>query len=204
MEQFVTSKVLCGAVCLGLLISGPTNLGCAGKKKNKAIPVPEADRAEINKDIVETSYNAQINNGIRRDRTIYPYHFISNEADLNDLGRDQIDALTSDIVKRPIRVNVPRFENDEELHEARVAVVRNRLVENGITEDRINIHDELSGGPGQVTAVFVGSLNDTEDDKTMWFYDSRNGASNKPGSGGNSNSGNNGNSGGDGQKNYSR
>lgn len=193
----------------GLSLMTAINLGCAGSK-DEQIPVPKVEDDVMNKKVITSSYDAQINAGIRRDRTIYPYHFVTEEADLNDLGRDQIDALTADLTKRPVRVNVPKFDNDEELHEARVAVVRQRLVENGIGEDRIAIQDGLSGGPGLVTAVFVGALNDKGgEEETMWFYDSRNAT--LPGGGGNSGNSGSGNSGsggsgsgGNGSSNYRR
>ena len=146
-------------------------IGCGGPSK-KQEKLARVDDGEQNKRIVESSFAHQISAGVRMDRTIYPYHFLIGEAQLNRLGEEQVDELTQGGAIRSFTVNIPQGNVPAELHKARVDAVRSRLVANGIADERIAVVDQRPGGSGVATSVMMSFLGEKGDD-LMWGYEPR-------------------------------
>jgi hypothetical protein len=102
----------------------------------------------INSQLVNSYNDIAIQNAIVSQHTLFPYHFVKNGAELNELGQRDIAALTSHFMKHPGHLNIRRHNTTADLYEARVNVVHVRLQEAGIDMERISISDNMPGGSG--------------------------------------------------------
>jgi hypothetical protein len=98
--------------------------------------------------MVQMLNNESVDNGILAQHTLYPHHFVVNAARLNELGRRDLGVLARHFVTAPGQVNVRRGAASASLYEARVATVRQRMVEVGVDPERITITSDLPGGSG--------------------------------------------------------
>jgi len=95
------------------------------------------------------SYNdIAIQNAIVTQHTLFPYHFVKNGAELNELGQKDLAALTSHFIKYPGHLNIRKHNTTEDLYDARINMVRERLLVAGIDMERISISDDMPGGSG--------------------------------------------------------
>jgi hypothetical protein len=95
------------------------------------------------------SYNdIAMQNAIISQHTLFPYHFITNGAELNELGRRDLAGLASHFMKNPGHLNIRRGSITTDLYEARINIVQERLLEAGVNRQRISISDGMPGGSG--------------------------------------------------------
>ncbi len=92
--------------------------------------------------------NPQIDNAIIAQRTIYPYHFVRDTAQLNELGERDLRVLAEHFRTATGELNVHQGESDDTLYSARVAAVAEALAMAGVQADRVQIVDGLPGGDG--------------------------------------------------------
>jgi len=102
----------------------------------------------VNKQLINTYNDIAIQNAVVSQHTLFPYHFVNNGAELNELGQKDLAALTSHFIKYPGHLNIRRHNTAEDLYDARVNMVRERLQEAGIASERISISDNMPGGSG--------------------------------------------------------
>jgi len=102
----------------------------------------------INSQLVRSYNDIAMQNAIVSQHTLFPYHFVENGAELNELGQRDLAALTNHFIKYPGHLNIRRHDTAEDLYEARVNVVHKRLVDAGIDMGRISISDDMPGGAG--------------------------------------------------------
>lgn len=102
----------------------------------------------INSQLVRSYNDIAMQNAIVSQHTLFPYHFVTNGAELNELGQRDIAALTSHFIKYPGKLNIRRHNTDADIYEARVKLVHERLQEAGIDMERIRISDNMPGGSG--------------------------------------------------------
>jgi len=102
----------------------------------------------LNSQLVKTYNDIAMQNAIVSQHTLFPYHFVTNGAELNELGRRDLAALTSHFIKHPGHLNIRRHNTPADLYEARINTVRGRLIEAGIDKERISISDDMPGGEG--------------------------------------------------------
>jgi len=147
-------RPLCLVAAVALMTCGCSN--------SKAPPEPETsplpDEPAINEKLVHLPFEQQTAAGAVTDRTIYAHHFIGDSALLNTLGEQRIDALLDVATDRPMKVNVLDTGEPTDLHEARVAAVRERLLASGIEESRLQIVSGPPGGPGIPSGLIVKTL----------------------------------------------
>ncbi len=124
----------CGALLLA---------GCGGKRVHDDAPFGSSGAA-----MVQMLNNESVDNGILAQHTLFPHHFVVNAAKLNELGRRDLGVLARHFVTAPGQVNVRRGTASATLYEARVATVRQRMVEAGVDPERITITSDLPGGSG--------------------------------------------------------
>lgn len=110
-------------------------------QENPAEPV-------VNAKIINTYNDIALENAIISQHTLYPYHFVDNGAELNELGKHDLAVLTRHFVKEAGHLNIRKHDTSAELYEARVESVQRRLKEAGINMDRISISDYMPGGSG--------------------------------------------------------
>ncbi len=134
-----------GVICLaGLLLAG-CNEEQAASKTDKNLDV----------ELVNTLNNLQVENAIITQHTLYPYHFETDGAGLNDLGQRDLAVLAKHFKEHPGVLNVRKGETGAELYTARVAQVQSRLKEAGVDVSRITISDGMPGGPGMPSEALV-------------------------------------------------
>jgi len=102
----------------------------------------------INSQLVNSYNDIAIQNAIVSQHTLFPYHFVKNGAELNELGQKDLAALTSHFINYPGHLNIRRHNTTEDLYDARVNMVRERLQEAGIDMERISVSDDMPGGSG--------------------------------------------------------
>jgi hypothetical protein len=102
----------------------------------------------VNSQLVKTYNDIAMQNAIVSQHTLFPYHFVTNGAELNELGQRDLAALTSHFIKYPGHLNIRRHNTAADLYEARIDTVHERLIEAGIDKERISISDDMPGGEG--------------------------------------------------------
>jgi len=102
----------------------------------------------INSLLVKSYNDIAMQNAIISQHTLFPYHFVTNGAELNELGRRDLAALTSHFMRNPGHLNIRRHKTPSDLYEARVNLVHARLQEAGIDMERMSISDNMPGGSG--------------------------------------------------------
>jgi hypothetical protein len=102
----------------------------------------------INSQLIKSYNDIAIQNAIVSQHTLFPYHFVADGAELNELGQRDLAALTSHFIKYPGHLNIRRGKTNADLYEARVNMVHEKLLEAGIDTKRISISDGMPGGSG--------------------------------------------------------
>ena len=102
----------------------------------------------INSLLIKSYNDIAMQNAIISQHTLFPYHFVENGAELNELGKKDLAALTSHFFNFPGHLNIRRHNTTADLYDARVNMVRERLQEAGIAMERISISDDMPGGSG--------------------------------------------------------
>jgi len=102
----------------------------------------------INSQLIKSYNDIAMQNAILSQHTLFPYHFVTNGAELNDLGQRDLAALTSHFIKHAGHLNIRRHNTTADLYEARINLVHARLQEAGIDMERVSISDDMPGGSG--------------------------------------------------------
>ena len=92
--------------------------------------------------------SASLNQAIRVQHTLYPYHFETGSAELNDLGARDLRVLAEHFKDHPGELNVRRGDASQSLYESRVAKVQARLAQAGVKGGKVAIKDGAPGGQG--------------------------------------------------------
>jgi len=102
----------------------------------------------MNSQLINTYNDIALENAIISQHTLYPYHFVKNGAELNELGKRDLAVLIRHFVKQTGHLNIRKYNIPVELYGARVESVHKRLQEAGINMDQISISDDMPGGSG--------------------------------------------------------
>jgi len=112
----------------------------------------------INSSLINSYNNMSIQNAIISQHTLYPYHFIKNGAELNELGNKDLMVLAEHFTKHPGGLNIRRDNISEDLYQARIDFVLERLREENVDVKRVSISDSMPGGsdmPSEKVIVFL-------------------------------------------------
>lgn len=127
---------------------------------------PDPQAVKLDRQLVTTYGNESVNNAILVQRTVYPYHFEIGGADLNTLGERDLGVLAGHFAKYPGALNVRRGPEPKAVYRARVAAVRQFLLNAGVDGRRVTIADELPGGDGltseEVAIIVNEAFGETE------------------------------------------
>jgi hypothetical protein len=135
-----------GVICLaGVLLAGCNEEEKAASKARKNLDI----------ELVNIVNNIQVENAIITQHTLYPYHFVTDGAGLNDLGQRDLMVLARHYQEQPGVLNVRQGETSAALYGARVAQVQSRLKEAGVDVSRMTISDGMPGGPGRPSEAIV-------------------------------------------------
>lgn len=106
--------------------------------------------------------NASLNNAIVSQHTLYPYHFVTGSAELNELGARDLNVLVAHFLLAGGDLNVHRGETNQPLYESRVKTVLERLAAAGVTSSSVAVKDGLPGGEGlsseRVLVILKGKM----------------------------------------------
>lgn len=118
----------------------------------------QGDR-NLDVELVNSLNDLEVDNAIIAQHTLYPYHFVSNGEELNELGLRDLSVLARHFAKHEGTLNVRRGETAPELYEARVTHVIAELKNAGVDTGRMSIADGMPGGAGMPSdrvVVIVG------------------------------------------------
>jgi hypothetical protein len=107
-------------------------------------------RGERERWVVPTVRDAAVRKAIVVQRTLYPYHFAPDSAELNGLGRKDVDVLIEHFrdLDESGEVNVRRGDTPEPLYAARLESVRRAFLDAAVEPSRIHFRDGVAGGDG--------------------------------------------------------
>ena len=86
------------------------------------------DKPVINRQLVNTYNDIALENAIISQHTLYPYHFVNNGAELNELGKRDLAVLIRHFTKEAGHLNIRKQNISTELYEARVESVQKRFL----------------------------------------------------------------------------
>lgn len=98
--------------------------------------------------LVQIVQDSQVDLAILSQHTLYPYHFVTGGAALNELGSRDLDILAEHFRKNPGPLSVRRGDASPGLYQARLETVRQALAEAKVEPSQIAISDQLPGGDG--------------------------------------------------------
>jgi len=116
------------------------------------------DKHLINTELVKSVNNIAIENAIISQHTLFPYHFVKNGAMLNELGERDFSVLMRHFTEHTGVLNIRRNSIQQELYDARVKLIVNKLEKAGVDTERMSISDGMPGGPGMSSEKIVTIL----------------------------------------------
>ena len=109
------------------------------------------DERLMNSKLINTYSDIAIQNAIISEHTMFPYHFVKNGAELNELGQRDLAVLTEHFAKNGGHLNIRQLGASADLYADRVSFVREMLQEAGIEMERISVSDGMAGGSGMAS-----------------------------------------------------
>ena len=94
---------------------------------------------------------ASLQRAIVVQSTLFPYHFVPDSAELNELGQRDLLVLARHFEKHSGNLAV-RPGDTPALGEARIRAVIEALTAAGVARDHVNVRDGLPGGEGLASA----------------------------------------------------
>jgi len=109
---------------------------------------PRAAETQPNAWVVDAYRKATLERAIVVQRTLYAYHFEAGGAALNPLGERDLAVLAAHLRTAPGDLAVRRGGVADELYQARLAAVRDGLMQAGVDVGRVTLADAAPGGDG--------------------------------------------------------
>lgn len=120
----------------------------------------EQNRHLINSEVINTYKETSVQNAIISQRTLYPYHFVNNSAELNELGLRNIAVLSAHFANYPGQLNIRHGSISTNLYIDRINFVVDKLKEAGVNTEQVNITDGTPGGSGITSDAIIVILKD--------------------------------------------
>lgn len=98
--------------------------------------------------MVRTMSDEAVENAVVAQRTIYPYHFVRDSAELTPVGERDVRVLAAHFRDHPGSLNVRRGDGADGLFDARTRSVAEALARHGVEPSSIRLTDNLPGGDG--------------------------------------------------------
>lgn len=116
------------------------------------------DDRNLDAELVNALNNLGVENAIVAQHTLYPYHFVSDAEELNELGRRDLLVLAGHFRRHEGILNVRRGETPPELYEARLTHTIDELRKAGVDTDRMGIADGMPGGAGMPSTRVINIM----------------------------------------------
>jgi len=91
---------------------------------------------------------ASIDKALLVQKTLFPYHFVLDGSELNQLGERDVQVLAAHFRKSPGTLHVRRGDATAALHEARMRSVMAALASDGVDAAQMKVADGMAGGDG--------------------------------------------------------
>ena len=127
--------------------------GCSEMEQNQ-------NRHLINSGLINTYKDTSVQNAIISQHTLYPYHFVNNSAELNELGLRDIAVLSAHFDRNPGQLNIRHGNVSTDLYVDRIDFVLDKLKKAGINTRKIDITDGMPGGSGMTSDAVIVALED--------------------------------------------
>jgi hypothetical protein len=141
-----------------IALTGLLLAAAACNSEKKSLEMDPAARSSFNEWAVRSYYKDAIRNAVITQATVFPHHFVTGGATLNELGERDLDILGEHLSLHPAPLNVRRDDAPDALYDARVQAVVEALAARGVAPDRVAIADGLAGGPGSPSQRVVTIL----------------------------------------------
>ena len=115
----------------------------------------------INTKLVTSINDIALENAIITQHTLFPYHFVKNSAELNELGQHDLAILAKHFMEHAGQLNIRRNNIPADLYEARINLVLDMLKKAGIDKEQISISDGMPGGSGMASERILTILEST-------------------------------------------
>lgn len=109
------------------------------------------DKQMVNSELINSYNNIAVQNAIISQHTLFPYHFVKNGKELNELGNSDLKVLAKHFLRYPGKLNIRRSNVPQDLYQGRINFVLRQLKEAGVKDDQISISDAMPGGPGMLS-----------------------------------------------------
>ena len=149
---------------LTIVVMCVLTVGCG--EGAKSANSPEPDKRLVNCELVNSFNDLAMQNALVSQHTLYPYHYVKNSAEFNELGQRDFAILASHFKKYPGQLNVRRDGIAPDIYEARVKRVLEGLKEAGVDVERTAVSDGMPGGSGMSSERIVTILAKSEKTST--------------------------------------
>jgi hypothetical protein len=122
--------------------------GLTGCAREGGLMRVDDQRQPVNRWTIETTDDESVANAVIAQHTLYPYHFLANGADLNELGERDVKILAKHYSRYPGEINLRRGSEETGMYEARIQSVTAMLTSLGVDKGGLRIVDKVPGGDG--------------------------------------------------------
>ncbi len=123
--------------------------GGFGCQQPESIQLTDAQRSATNAWTVRSYLEQQSANAVVTEGTIYPHHFLTGTAKLNDLGQRSVRQIASHGVPDAGRINIRRGSETPQLYRDRIETIKQVLAQTGF-QTEVTV-DDLTGGAGMAS-----------------------------------------------------
>lgn len=116
------------------------------------------DTHAVNSELINSYYDMAMENAVVTQHTLYPYHFVKDGAELNELGAKDISVLAKYFLSHPGNLNIRRGECSDSIYQGRVNFVLNELKQAGVKTNQMVVADDMPAGSGMPTEKLVKIL----------------------------------------------
>lgn len=129
---------------LALVMVMLLSAGC----KEQAKPYGPEMQRDLNVGLVNGYNDMQLRNAVVAQHTIFPYQFVDNSAELNELGQRDLAVLIEHFKANPGQLNIHQGATPAGLYHDRMQTILNRMSAAGIDMQKIKVQDAMAGGTG--------------------------------------------------------
>jgi hypothetical protein len=147
MNSSKNNGILKTVYVIELVLSCVILCGC-----EEAVQREPVNKSLVNTELINTLNDLAIENAIVNQHTLYPYHFVDNSEQLNELGRRDLDILASHFKQYPGKLNISSDGTDERLYQGRLTYITEQLDKAGVDLFKVTISDGTPGGSGMASS----------------------------------------------------
>lgn len=147
MNSHVKKNIIKAGFVIELILIGILCCSCQEAEQG-----PLVDERMVHSELLNTLNDIAIENAIVKQRTLYPYHFVEDSEQLNELGQRDLSILAKHLKDYPGIINIRKDNAGDSLYDARIANISDQLQQAGVDLSQIKITDGMSGGRGMASS----------------------------------------------------